>query len=1343
MLCSPVCVSAMPPRSALLAKLAARKQGIEKAAAAAAARPAHTDATAATATADAAAANGTAAATTAAAPKRVVQARKQAAARTAAAVAAAPPAALPAATTASDEENASESESESSSEEESSSSSESSAYSSSEDEVDAEGRRNYRIFVCPMPASCASAHSKPSKAAAAKAKTTATAAAAVAVKEPFALPPPTPSPCAAAIHSLYAATLRERFGGFGEVVAVDVRSKVGFAPIAAAAGSTAAEGAPAVERTVPLGMKACPDCLACPHCSAHEQFHYAFLTLHTTAPQLDSMLKAFRGAKFRGEMVRVERAKMDFKPRMIDERHKDKKRKHMLAQREAKKVATREQMGREGLPRELGSVSYEFKHPHGGKIFPLTESIPTREFPEADKIVPLAISELDWEEKGPPDPATIPRAPIDYELLAALFSGISSDAATVARAAAGAAVVRKKGGRKMNQKDEEEEWGALERGETEVTQAAAKADAHEDDDDDEEMQPAVSQPAAAATDLPSDDEWAMLERGGSVEPPATVAAVPAKEKATKTVAPSPKLVAAAPVPAAKTKAAVATAPAAKTGAATKKSSPKVAPAPAPEESESESESDEMDLDAEFASLEKGDDGAEEGDGDDDEAEAEAEEAEEQEEPAPAPSVPAMKAIPAAKPAAAKQAKAASAPAPAAAAASPALTPLKPAAKPAAAAKSSPALAPSVAPAAAALGVKKLTPASSWLGSDDDEDADEGADGSAEPASALDDAAAEDAAAEEQLTLRRAFHGPKGEAMRALERSFGGDARFKMDARFEEVDESAAVAASMANETPAPPISSDVARTLHPSLAALTPQELLRQQLLGEKRRALSILDQVAARPGYATLSLEELAESEAKAAKESFEHSNLPQGKSAKSLQLEAQGGTAKGKRRPDAHYTKSSFEDTMEFMSDFVPSGAASLATEGLIGESEQAAPGEATMDQIASQISSSLLRWMPLTADSSSTGQSIQDRIAIEAEDEELARRKKLRYWKDAPRFDPSKEPEAPTATAATPAAVAPSKSAAADAPKSKSKPAVAPSRLALYTPQLAPSVTAPPARDGEALFEIKTDRLRNLFTQPAPAVSFSFSATDLPAEEDKAKPGVQSFKFNFSAAADEAAHETEESAPAPAPTKRGTSFSAAPSKAATPSVSPAASASSVAAAAPIPSSSASAASSSFHIPSWPEGHPNNPHKISATSSVHDKPRQTQPQSAAPKLPLPIPAVSRASAFVKSLATAAAVGSKRKAPPPDSSDSDSDEDASGFMRSAHATPEALASKWESARAAHTHDFKSKNKSATRKSGLNALGTGMGAGAGGAAGAMQRSTTQQAMGILEQSGDYNKKQRR
>jgi hypothetical protein len=562
--------------------------------------------------------------------------------------------------------------------------------------------------------------------------------------------------------------------------------------------------------------------------------------------------------------------------------------------------------------------------------------------------------------------------------------------------------------------------------------------------------------------------------------------------------------------------------------------------------------------------------------------------------------------------------------------------------------------------------------------------------------------------------------------------------------------------------------------------------------LGEKRRALSILDDVAARPGYSTLTLEESDALKQKAALMP-EHSNIA-GVSLKSLQLAA-GRDARGRKRPDSHYIRlgqgdqAAFADTAEFLSEeyIVPAvapnatSAADKTTEG----------GEV----VATQITASLLKWIPLTSgvgvdgDSSSSpdasfpGQSVADRLAIEEQEDELGRRHKLRHWKDVQRFDPAKadqeereqkqkekekqQGEEGDQTQTKSKDTASAKSAA-------SKNAAASSKLAKYTPQLAFNNTAPdrasasaaPAplaatieRDGDKLYEIRAPRLRDFFTKPAAPVSFSSSSAPaeastaaMPAPVQPFKFGfdsapspapVQPFKFGFSSSSSEPAEEepepeddeaeAEQTKPAASPSLRSAAAASSASKAAaaSPAV-PAAATAIPARAVPTPTAASAAASAALSA---------------ASAAAVSKALQMRQQQA-----LATATALRASNVVKQLsgqkrpasalsaaasAAAAAAAARKKPSAADSSD-DSDDDGGdgGFMRSAGASEDALAEAWLSARAARTHDFQSKNKSAVRRSsGTNASGSAAASTGGlGGAGGLQRAATEQARAVLELS---------
>jgi hypothetical protein len=520
------------------------------------------------------------------------------------------------------------------------------------------------------------------------------------------------------------------------------------------------------------------------------------------------------------------------------------------------------------------------------------------------------------------------------------------------------------------------------------------------------------------------------------------------------------------------------------------------------------------------------------------------------------------------------------------------------------------------------------------------------------------------------------------------------------------------------------------------------------------------------------------------------EHSNIA-GVSLKSLQLAA-GRDARGRKRPDSHYIRlgqgdqAAFADTAEFLSEeyIVPAvapnatSAADKTTEG----------GEV----VATQITASLLKWIPLTSgvgvgadgesspDPSFPGQSVADRLAIEEQEDELGRRHKLRHWKDVQRFDPAKadqeereqkQKEKDKQKAEEEDQTAKSKDTSA---KPASKNPVASSKLAKYTPQLAFNNTAPdrasasaaPAplaatieRDGDKLYEIRAPRLRDFFTKPAPPVSFSSSssspaeaptaATPAPVQSFKfafdsapSLPAVQPFKFGFSSSSEPAEEpepedeaEAEQIKPAASPSLRSAAAASSASKAAaaSPAVPAAAVAIIAAPAVPTPAAAASAAASAA--------------LSAASAAAVSKALQMRQQQA-----IVTATALRASNVVKQLsgqkrpasalsaaasaASAAAAARKKPAAADSSDDSDDDAGDGGFMRSAGASEDALAEAWLSARAARTHDFQSKNKSAVRRSsGAGAMGSAAAStGGAGGAGGLQRAATEQARAVLELS---------
>lgn len=148
----------------------------------------------------------------------------------------------------------------------SSSSAASSPYVSSEDDADEEGARQYRVFLCPIPAPCAEAHShadcKSSKP--------------LPPLDPYVVPPSTPSPCAAAIAAHFTSSLTRRFAEFGSVKSVDVRSKAGVPCNDEDRGV----------KKVAKGMIACRECLSCARCREHQQRHFAYVNIRTTQEKL-------------------------------------------------------------------------------------------------------------------------------------------------------------------------------------------------------------------------------------------------------------------------------------------------------------------------------------------------------------------------------------------------------------------------------------------------------------------------------------------------------------------------------------------------------------------------------------------------------------------------------------------------------------------------------------------------------------------------------------------------------------------------------------------------------------------------------------------------------------------------------------------------------------------------------------------------------------------------------------------------------------------------------------------------------------------------------------------------
>ena len=296
----------MPPRTAtrgtpartgggggggLLAKLAQRKQNV--AAATAATLDDTNDA-------DTPAAMPKKALKSAHVPARRATAVKQSVASSA--VASAAPTAVAAVAPSNDDVDAAseeQSESESESDSDSSSSSESapsSAYESSEDEIAADGTRSYRVFLCPIPSSCADAHTSQSST--------------LPPLDPYAVPPSPPCPHSDAISSVFTSALSKRFAEFGTILSVDIRSKQGF---------ECKEEEKGVKK-VAKGMLACRECLACPECREYSQKHFAYVNIRATHENVNRLLLAFNRTKWRGEFVRVEVAKPEYPVRSVKER---------------------------------------------------------------------------------------------------------------------------------------------------------------------------------------------------------------------------------------------------------------------------------------------------------------------------------------------------------------------------------------------------------------------------------------------------------------------------------------------------------------------------------------------------------------------------------------------------------------------------------------------------------------------------------------------------------------------------------------------------------------------------------------------------------------------------------------------------------------------------------------------------------------------------------------------------------------------------------------------------------------------------------------------------------------
>ncbi|MDO9333196.1 MAG: hypothetical protein Q7T57_01570, partial [Dehalococcoidales bacterium] len=96
-----------------------------------------------------------------------------------------------------------------------------------------------------------------------------------------------------------------------------------------------------------------------------------------------------------------------------------KKKKHLARMKEEAKRNAANELVTKDVKHELGALKYDWKNQFGFK-FSTTENIPSKDV--GPSVTPTPLSTLDWTEPEPIDPALLPRAPIDYELLAAVFS---------------------------------------------------------------------------------------------------------------------------------------------------------------------------------------------------------------------------------------------------------------------------------------------------------------------------------------------------------------------------------------------------------------------------------------------------------------------------------------------------------------------------------------------------------------------------------------------------------------------------------------------------------------------------------------------------------------------------------------------------------------------------------------------------------------------------------------------------------------------------------------------------------------------------------------------------------
>jgi len=1197
----------------------------------------------------------------------------------------------------SDSDSTASSDSASSISSDSASSSPTSPYVTSEDETEAGGVRQYRVFLCPVPASCAKGHAHTQHDD--RSSVSKKPVPGIPPFDPFAPPPPPPTPCSSSVVAAFRSSLMPRLEQFGQVINIDIQSKTGFIVPDTDDHTTrshtpkSSDSQPLPSLRIPKGMRACRDCLACQRCRPYCVRHFAYVDIKTTKEQVTQLLSAFNRSKWRGEHVRAELASPDCVLRARQERRLMKKLAMEQARTEEEQRARRIQMNNEPVHIPQGSMTYEWKTPSGSKVI-IQEHASTTSFPPDvdESITPLPLSQLDWSE--PPPPAR-PKPQIDYALLAAVFSGLSS-APTLHNALQGAEVDGTGKNKKVKEKkrkprDEEDEWRMLETEQAEDASANAATIAAES-----------TTPVATAVDavpMDEEDEWAALERGevvtqrhdgrphndeeddsgaqADIESDDADSAgnnFPSKDDASSNT------------------------------------------------SVSDAEKDEHDMDAEFATLEQSNS--------DNEFE--------------------------------KSANASTS-------------------------TNKPSHSDHSASADVDEGRRpKVTSAASWFGdsSDHDENNDDDDNDAAEAGKEEVEEEEGDSDEEDELNIRHAFQGKKGSDLVALERSYGGDDRFKLDARFQESDDeheenqaatvtgtqplSADVARNVDNATTAPSPHLDRA-SLPPALASLSSDEFLHQHVLAEKRRALSILDDVAARPGYQSLTLGELnGDNDEDGIPE---HSNITPGQSLKTMQILARGGNTKGRRKPDAHY-RAGFEGTMEEFASAIPATNNAASNKALSKDEADAAHAAHR------QVSESLLKWMPvltknsapsnpadaLSSSSASTHQlSVADRIRIEAEDEEMERRKKLRFFKDVQRFDPTAEEEEAKLKKKQEKMQQKEnkrkekerKKQEAETNKTATSHPSAARLTTLYTPQPAfdpsPCVKAAPTtsaigsipsfeRDGDKLYDIKTDRLRNLFG-PSSSRGVSFAIAPEESEEKKpttagplsATPAVVPFKFGFGAP-EEDEEKKEQDQPVQPPTVKASSlatlFTSSPS-----------------------TSQITTNSSHVSVENAEQSRTESDADIAARKAAA---AETEAKVAAERCAAVLAArqraatALRASSFVQQLVqrkptvtatkptSTAAVASASSKPShlvSPSSDSDSDSERSDsdsgdeFMRSSSMrNDDALTSAWLASRQQHTQDFKAKNRAAIKKSGKNAMGSGAKLAGG------KRSANEMAREVLEQS---------